>query len=103
MCYCLKEGEVVLRQWNHEVYVLTGHSFMKINRNKRKKNKNARGVKIPGGGTIIYAHVTSLKNGHLVSRPLSRAETRKLAHGPIAAVQSELKKELAKEEVVTEH
>jgi len=52
---------------------------MKINKNKRKKKGGARGVKIPGGGSVIYAHATSMENGHLVSRPLSRAETRKLA------------------------
>lgn len=71
---------------------------MKITKNRRKKNKGAKakGVKIPGGGRMIYAHATSMKNGKLVSTPLSRAEARKMARGPLAAMQPVLKAELAK-------
>jgi len=102
LCYAHKEGEVVLRQWNYRGHMFTHSSFMKINKNKRKKKGGARGVQIPGGGTVVYAHVTSMENGHLVSKPLSRAETRKLAHGPIAATQPKLKEALAKQVVSTE-
>ena len=85
-------------------YALPIHSLMKMNKKKnaKKKNKGARRVKIPGGGTVIYAHITFPKHGKLESRPLSNAEIRKLAQGPIAAIQPMLKQALAKQDLITD-
>jgi hypothetical protein len=74
--------------------------FMKVRKNNKKKNPGAMGVKIPGGGTVIYAHATSLEGGRLVSRPLSRAQTRRAAHGPLAGLSKKIKEQWDEEEKV---
>ena len=76
------------------MYAFAVHFVMKINRILRKK-KGASTVKIPGGGTVLYAHITGQSGGHLKSVPLSRAETRMLAHGPVAALRPKIKEVMA--------